>query len=654
MKWFYPAALLIVAGMVLSPYLLLRGEAERFDVDRIVVGWDENDQPIYKDDPIILFDTYGAEIKSIDPAVIGDVAGASMMSKCYESLLQYHFLKRPASTETLVPQLAAELPQVSEDRLTYTFKIRKDVLFQRNRCFGMENGRPKTRPIRAQDFILAFKRIADANIPSQLSWSLIRHRIEGLDEYRKKTEEYEKEDFSRYDLEVSGLQAPDNHTLVIKLKEPYPQFQMVLAMNSYAPIAREVVDTYLVDQEPVLTELRKPEMVVGTGPYLLDTWQAKNMMMFVRNPDFRLERYPTEGEPAHGDYPGDRALGLLDDAGKRVPFIDVLKFKYTKQSYPGWMMFLSKRKDITGIPKETFDFVVTPGKELSKSWEDQNIEMQTYTRPTIFWAVFNMEDPVLGASKSLRQAICLAFDVENYIRVLYNGRGQRAVNYVPSNFPSHPIAGPGPYYIKQTDENRRELLARAKKKLEDARKELAQAGQLTSDGRIPPIELEMGSGGRSVTIADFFKQQFKKVDLELKTNFNDWDTLQKKVDNKAAQMYMMGWHADYPDAENFMQLFYGPNIKTGTNNANYSDPQFDQWYEQARTMPDSPERMELYVKMNRKLCEDVPALLLAEDVTYILYYEWIKNIKPHPVGYGYTRFRKIDNDLRKRLGGRTH
>ena len=153
-------------------------------------------------------------------------------------------------------------------------------------------------------------------------------------------------------------------------------------------------------------------------------------------------------------------------------------------------------------------------------------------------------------------------------------------------------------------------------------------------------------------MGEFAQQQFRKLGIDLKVIGNDWATLQEKVNNKRCQIYTMGWHADYPDPENFLQLFYSPNIAKGTNNANYSNPEYDRLYERARVLPDCPERRKLYVKMVRIISEDCPVLLLSEPISFFLTYKWMKNIKPHPVGYGYTRFRRIDTVLRKKMGGR--
>ena len=628
MKWFYVAALLVVTGLVLSPLGFLPDRAEEDYAGRMV----------YRG-------SYGAEIKSLDPATCGDTTSSGMQGNCYEGLYCYHYLKRPVE---VIPQLAGGMPEISSDRLTYTIRLKPGVRYARNPCFGSEeDGRPGTREVRAEDFVLAFKRVADYHINTGLAWAFLSGRIVGLDAWRVKSQAYQAGDFSRYDLPVEGITAPDELTFRIRLTEPFPQMVQVLAMHVYAPIPPEAVDYWLgteadgkggrrgIALKDRSTEFREAEQVVSTGPYVMKEFRRRDRIVFARNPEFRQDYYPTEGAP------GDREAGLLDDAGKAVPFMDVMRLDCVPEDYSSWMRFLSRQVEASGIPRENFDFVVTPDKELAEKWRKRHIYLSKYESPSVYWIVFNMEDPIVGASKSLRQALCLAYDVANHIEVLYNGRGVRAVNIIPRVVKGHGEAGPGPYY--------RLDLEAAKLKIAQAKAELAEAGMLV-DGEIPELKLDLGSNDRGARLmAEFARQQLAKVGVRLKAVYNDWPTLQQKVHNKQVQMYTMGWHADYPDAENFLQLFYSPNIARGTNNANYANPDFDRLYEQIRTMPDTLERTEIYARMANMISEDCPVLLLSEPISYVLYYDWVRNVKHHPVGYGFTKYRRIDTALRSRL-----
>lgn len=597
---------------------------------------------------VVLYSAFSAKIRSLDPATCGDTSSAVMQTQAYESLYHYHYLKRPVE---VIPVLAAAMPEVSADNLTYTIPIRTDIRYAPNVCFGRgADGRPKTRSIRASDFVLAFKRVSDFHVNTTMAWSFLSGRIVGLDEFRKKTETYQAGDFSRYDLDIEGIQAINDSTLQFKLTAPYPQFLYVLAMHSCAPIPPEVIDYYLATEasgsgrkpipiEQRSTEITLPEQVVGTGAYILTEFDPAGRIIFERNPEYHHGFYPTEGSP------GDREAGLLADAGKPLPFIDVLYYEFVGEDSTAWMRFLAHQVDVGGIPRDVFASVITADRALEEAYAKEGIRLIKSTDPTIFFLAFNMQDPVVGASRALRQAMALGFDVEQYIDVLWNGRGKRAMNIVPSAIAGHDEAGPGPYARYDP--------AEAKRLIAQATQELGALGRLDSRGRIPGITVELGgTDEQSRRYGAFLQQQFSAIGLEIKISPNDWPTQLDKIHNKMAQTYSSGWHADYPDAENFLQLFYGPNIKKGTNNTNYSNAEFDALYDRVKVMGDSPERRELYGKMARIISEDLPVLVIFEPETFTLTYDWVKNIKPHPFSYGMTKYRRIDEDRRRRMGGR--
>ena len=639
MKWFYFFSFSLVVLLCAVPLLVLRDTSAKASGRATVYRL-----------------TYGDDVKSLDPATCGDEMSSTIQANFYEGLYAYHYLKRPVE---VVAQLANGMPDISADGLTYTIPIKPGVVFHRNPCFGKDiTGKHQwaARCVTARDFVLALKRVADYHINTGLAWAFLANRIIGLDEYREKTRQFKGGDFTRYDLDVEGISAPDDRTLVLRLKSPFPQLIYVLAMHVYAPVPREVIDYHLATKDdgrggrvpmPVeqrSSEIMEQEEVVGTGPYVLTTFKRKWKIVMDRNPDFRDDRYPSDGEEASADYPGDLAMGLLADAGKRVPFVDEINYRYIEEDYASWMLFLSRQIDAGPIPVEKFQAVITPGKDLTDAWKKKHIVLSRVTKPSIYWIVFNMEDPLLGKSKALRQALCLCYDVENEIKILYNDRGRRATNIVPSDFKGHSFAGPGPYFRYDT--------AEARVKLAEAKKQLGAAGLLTN-GEIPEIKFDLSDGPYSLRMADFARQQFSKLGLKVKCVFNDWPTLQRKVENKQTQMYTMGWVADYPDAENFLQLFYSGNIDKGTNNANYKNARYDSLYRVIRTMQDCPLRTELYGRMIRIVSEDCPVLLMTESESFSLYYDWIKNVKQHPIGFGFAKYRRIDAAQRDReIGGK--
>lgn len=642
MKLFYVISILVVAALTLVPFVLPTSSNDSAATEKIVSWYTPDGRPIYVDYPLIRQDVYAGAIKSMDPTTCGDTASGVIQGEIYDGLYTYDYFNFVDGRPQLITNLAADMPTISEDQKIWTFRIKKGVLYHRNPCFGMQTqDLPATREVKAADFILAFKRCADIhNAKVSTAWAFLSGRIKGLDEFRKKCKSYAAGDFSRYDIAVHGLEVLDDYTFRVTLNEPYPQFNLVLALENYAPCPREAVDYWLTGNGKIPLEQREveftsKEMAVGTGPYILKVWERKKKLVLVRNPDYREEYYPSTGDAQA------IAEGLFKDAGKRLPLIDMCVYDYVPEYYTSWMLFLTGRSDASGIPPEAYQAVITPDQTLSKKWErEEQIYLRKAWTPALYWLTFNMNDPLLKASKSLRQAMCLCFDVETYINVVFNGRGRRAKCIVPQNF-----AGfiPGPYY--------RLDLELAKKKIEQAKEELRAAGLLDENGKIPVITLDSDDGLLSKRMGEFAVQQFAEIGVRLKPNMMDWPTLQERVHTKKSQMYMMGWHSDYYDAENFLQLFYSPNITTGTNNSNYSNPKFDELYRKVRYMPDSPQRTKLYREMALMVCEDCPVLPLSEPLTFVLLHNWYENYRMMPIGNGYWKFRNINPELRKKFGG---
>jgi oligopeptide transport system substrate-binding protein len=633
MKCFYIIALIVTIALVASPFWLLESE----DTSRF-------------EGKIVQYITYPSKINSVDSVTCGDTMSASVQGGFYEGLYNYHYLKRPIE---IVPQLADGMPVVAADGLTYTVKIKKGVKYFRNPCFGTESdGRHKTRTVTAHDFVLAYKRVGDFHVNTRLSLAFVQDKILGLSKYRQKTRNYAPGDFSRYEKEdLPGVVALDDYTVQFKLSKPFPQLQYILAMQCYAPMAHEVISYHLCTQDdgkggretiPIKersTEVRTPEAVVGTGAFMLTDWVRGNKVIMVRNPDFRDVYYPSEGAP------GDEERGLLKDAGKKLPFIDVKHMLCVQEPNPDWMLFQEKQRDYAWIPTRVYQTVISPSNELLASWKKEGITLLKNPQTALYWIAFNMEDKVVGKSKALRQGLYLSFDVDKYIEVVWNGRGIRGLNVIPSPLPGHKETGRGPY--AHVD------LSAARKKIEQAKKELVAAGVIKPGQDIPPITLDIGSRDEQAhRMAEFIMGEFRKIGVTVKTELNDWPTLQDKINNKRFQAVTLGWHADYPDAENFLQNFYSPNIDLNTNYVSYVNEEFDNLFEEANKYSNINDRVPLYAKMAQIIAEDVPVILLAEPITYTLLMPWTHNFKSHPIAYGLGKHTRIDVKARVEAGGR--
>ncbi|MEA1929190.1 MAG: ABC transporter substrate-binding protein [Candidatus Auribacterota bacterium] len=551
----------------------------------------------------------GAKIRGLDPQDIGDTTSSSVGAQIFETLYTYSYLERPYK---VIPMLAEGMPEISDDGKKQTIRIRRGIFFADDPAFPGGEG----RELGAEDFICAWKRMADLNNRSINYSSIFQGYVEGLDEFREYTATTREVD---YDRPVAGLQAPDPYTLEITLTRSHNFLLYWLAHLPTAPMAREVVERY--GKETV-------NHPVGTGPYKLEGDYRSNRFSMVRNENYREARYPTRISPEL------EGRGLLKDAGRRIPFIDRIEYSTIEESQPLWLAFMAGEIDAAGIPKDNFDLVITAEKELTGEMKERGINLIKAEDPSIFYYGFNMDDPVVGKNKKLRQAMSMAFDRETYIDTFLNGRGKIPVGPIPPMIPGYRPGKENPY---------------TRYDLEAARKLLAEAVEING-GPIPLLKLAMPGNDTTVRqMGEFFRIQMQRLELEVEVDYMTWPKFQDATKTRSHQLFALGWVADYPDAQNFMLLFYGPNRAPGPNACNYSNPEFDALYEKAVAIPDPEKRLPLYHRMEDMVIEDCPWLLGTYRVVYALYYNWLKNYYPHDFISGTTRFQRVESKLREQM-----
>ena len=138
-----------------------------------------------------------------------------------------------------------------------------------------------------------------------------------------------------------------------------------------------------------------------------------------------------------------------------------------------------------------------------------------------------------------------------------------------------------------------------------------------------------------------------KIGVNIKVVQNPWPELQKKIKNRTVMLYGIAWGADYPDAENFLQLLYGPNKSPGANGSGYNNDEFNRLYKTAVVLQDSPERTALYEKMNRIVAEKVPWIFGVHRQSYVLFHSWVKNYINADFNAGQAQYLNIDIDAKK-------
>jgi oligopeptide transport system substrate-binding protein len=551
-------------------------------------------------------------IAGFDPARAMDVYSALAVAKIYEGLVQYAYLERPYRIESC---LAEGLPQLSADGLDYTFHLRHGIFFQDDPCFTLSGGHG--RELTADDFVYSLKRVADLKVASTGYWAF-RGRIAGLDAFRERSAGAPAD----YAASVEGLQALDRYTLRIRLTRPFPALLWVLAMNYAFAVPREAVDYYGADF------INHP---VGTGPFVLSSHIHNYRLEFVRNPKWRQtgrgDRYPAEGAS------GDEAAGLLRDAGQAVPFVDRIVQYVIGDPSSQWLMFLSGELETSGISRDNWDAVISPDRKLAAPLRERGIIMDAVPALDTTYIGFNIEDPVVGVNKPLRQALMCAFDRQKWVE-FQNGR------VVPASGPIPPAMS-----VRDDDVSPHPFdLARARALMTEAG---YPGGVDPKTGRRLELFLELGSGGSDTReTAEVIASFMERIGVVIRPSFNNWPTMLKKIEQRRAQMFLMSWVADYPDPENFLQLFFGPNVTPGANRTNYRNTEFDQLYEQAGTLPEGAEKRALYGRMERLVMEDCPWLFIHHSMAFGLRHPWLENYKRHDFPYGMSKYLKVNDAAR--------
>jgi ABC-type transport system substrate-binding protein len=220
----------------------------------------------------------------------------------------------------------------------------------------------------------------------------------------------------------------------------------------------------------------------------------------------------------------------------------------------------------------------------------------------------------------------LAFDQKLMNELFYNNTGVPAESVAPPG-----VAGNDPGFKNQWKGANLEL----------AKKHLTLAGYPEGKG-LPEITLDTFSSTSARQKAEFFQKQMEKVGIKIKVVTNLSPELQAKIKKRSVQMIDYGWIGDYPDTENFLQIFYGPNSSPGANSANYNNPEFNKQYEIVAKMQNSPERTALYEKAVQFLANEVVAIFTVHTQSYMLQQKWVKNYHDSDFIFDFHQYLNIE------------
>lgn len=622
----------------------------------------------------------------------------------YEPLYGYHYLKRPFE---LVPKTAAKVvepryldaagrplsahtPAHAVAVSVYEIPIRPGILFQPHPAFAkdpatgqyryhqMKPGelghrrRPGdfehtgTRELVAEDFVYALKRHATTRFTTPI-FSTFAEYVVGLREYGALIKKEDAKlraglspsdpdkpflDFRRWPLE--GARALGDHTLEIRIKGKYPQWSYWMQMTFMAPVPWEA-DAFYAQPGMSAVGLSLDRWPVGTGPYMMEEFVQDRSHVMVRNPNYRQVPYPCEGAV------GDREAGLLDDCGKPTPFIDRIVLSVEREAVPQRGKFRQGFYDIEVFERTDtgMDYLVAmqDSETVRQEYLDKGFRLNKGSDVNSYFIGFNMFDPVIGTGstpeertrhRKLRQAISIAMDWEEYSKIFPKKAGSTAMGPLP----------PGIFGSRDgTPEGVNPVTHRwtagkaVRRSLEEAKALMVEAGY--------PQGRDAKTGKPLVLNYDFYApatperkpeidwvvRQFAKIDIQLEVRATDNNQFQDKVRKGKYQVFWLGWLADYPDAENFLFLLYGPSGKTkydGENTANFENPDFDRLFVEMKSLPDGPEKQALIDRMVAIAQQEAPWTMGFFPYSSAAAQHWVHNYKPAILVRDHGRYLRLD------------
>ena len=649
--------------------------------------------------------------KYLDPASSYSNDETPYTYQVYEPPYGYHYLKRPYQLVGRAAQDIAraryldkqglELPDdAAGDRIAETvfdIRLRPGILYAphpalakdaqgayRYHALSAQDVADKhqitdfkltgTRELVADDYVYAIRRLATPRVKSP-SFSTMADYIVGLKDYGERIVEADKAlrsglkpgardlpflDFRSHPFD--GVQALDRYTLRIRVIGKYPQFKYWLAMTFFSPVPWEA-EKFYAQPGMAANNLTLNYWPVGTGPYMLTEFIENRRHVLQRNPNFRGEPYPCEGEP------GDREQGYLADCGKTTPFVSKVVFDIEKENVPLHAKFMQGYYDSPAIERLDYGtgYIVEMGDDVKKQQEfrDKGIRLPTTVEANT-WAIgFNWLDPVVGKgstaaqserNRKLRQALSIAIDWEEYIAIFERGQGQAAHGPVPPSLFGYRDDGPSafnPVVYRKGPDGRP-----VRRSIDEAKLLLAQAGYpsgrdaTTGKPLVLNFDYQSAAPGAKAVL-DWYTKQFAKIAIQLEVRATDFNRFQDKMNKGSIQIFFFGWLADYPDAENFLFMLYGPNGKASTagngeNSANYLNPAFDRLYEQMKFLDDVPAKQQLIDQMVTLVQQDAVWSFGYFPTSAAAYHQWIGNGKPTQIIRNHIAYLRLDPALRAR------
>jgi len=428
----------------------------------------------------------------------------------------------------------------------------------------------KGRKVVASDFVYSFNRILDSKNASPGAW--IFNNID----YREENN-------------YQPFEAINDSTLSIFLTEAFPPFLGILTMQYCAVVAHEVVDYYKNDYR---------SNPIGTGPFKFKVWDENNKLVLLKNNNY-FEK---------------------DEDGSAMPYIDAISISFVKDKEMEFLKFLNGELEfISGRDGDNKESIFTPEGTLKKEYESKITMLTNPYLNTEYLGILIDEDLDIVAKsplrkKFVRQAINYGFDRKQMIAHLRKNIGTPAfAGFVPKGLPSY----------------NEEVVVGYNYNPEKAKELLYLAGYPDGKGL---SEITLHTTANYVDLCEYIQHQLGEIGIKTKVDIVDASAHRELVARSKLNFFRKSWIADYPDAENYLALFYSKNFTPhGPNYTHFSNVEFDRLYKLSQSEINDSTRYYLYQKMDKIVIEEAPIVPLYYDVLVRLTQKNVTDLGINPI-----------------------
>ncbi len=363
---------------------------------------------------------------------------------------------------------------------------------------------------------------------------------------------------------VADFEAVNDSTFDIKLKQPFPAFLGLLTMKYCSVVPKEIVEHYGTDFRA------NP---IGTGPFQLKRWEENLKLVFRKNNDY-FE---------------------ADQQGQKLPYLEAVAITFLPDKQSEFLQFAQGNIDfVSGLDASYKDEILTASGEIQDLYSDRvNMIRGPYLNTEYLAFLMDSELPEMQ-SQLIRQAVNYGFDRNKMMVYLRNGVG------IPANGGFIPKGLPGYNETIGFDYQ--------------PEKAKALVAQFKKETGIQNPEITISTTSNYLSFCEFIQREIQKTGLNVKVDVIPAATLKDAKANGKLSMFRASWVADYPDAENYLSLYYSKNFApNGPNYSHFKNEQFDRWYEEAFTITDMEKRKVLYAKMDSLVMQKTPVVVMFYD-----------------------------------------